>query len=57
MKVAVFNTKSYDRTFLEWANNDHKYKLVFYEARLAQETLVHDLHPLRKVKTSLAHDI
>ena len=40
MKVAVFNTKSYDRVFLEWANKDHRHELVFYEARLTHGTLV-----------------
>ena len=38
MKVAVFNTKSYDRTFLEAANKDHRHELVFFKAHLAMET-------------------
>jgi D-lactate dehydrogenase len=44
MKVAVFSTKSYDRTFLEAANAEHghKYghKLVFFEPRLTCETSI-----------------
>lgn len=40
MKVAVFSTKSYDRTFLEAANVDHKHDLVFFEPRLNLETSV-----------------
>ncbi len=38
MKVAVFSTKSYDRTFLEAANREHGHELVFFEPRLTRET-------------------
>ncbi|MEQ8971569.1 MAG: 2-hydroxyacid dehydrogenase [Coleofasciculus sp. C1-SOL-03] len=38
MKVAVFNTKSYDRNFLETANASYNHNLVFFEPRLTQET-------------------
>lgn len=40
MKVAVFSTKSYDRTFLEAANTQFKHELVFLEPRLNCETSV-----------------
>jgi lactate dehydrogenase-like 2-hydroxyacid dehydrogenase len=40
MKVAVFSTKSYDRTFLEAANVDQQHELVFFEPRLNLETSV-----------------
>lgn len=40
MKVAVFSTKSYDRTFLEAANAQFKHELVFLEPRLNCETSV-----------------
>jgi len=40
MKVAVFSTKSYDRTFLEAANVGGKHDLVFFEPRLNLETSV-----------------
>jgi D-lactate dehydrogenase len=38
MQVAVFSTKSYDRTFLEAANSQHGHKLIFFEPRLTWET-------------------
>jgi D-lactate dehydrogenase len=38
MKVAIFSTKSYDRQFLEAANQSHGHKLVFFEPRLNHET-------------------
>jgi D-lactate dehydrogenase len=38
MKVTVFSTKSYDRQFLEAANQDKAHALVFIEARLNQHT-------------------
>jgi D-lactate dehydrogenase len=38
MRVAVFSTKTYDRTFLEAANTAHGHELVFFEARLTPET-------------------
>jgi D-lactate dehydrogenase len=40
VKVAVFSTKSYDRTFLESANTEGKHELVFLEPRLTSETSV-----------------
>ena len=40
MKVAVFSTKSYDRTFLEAANVGGQHELVFFEPRLNLETSV-----------------
>ncbi len=40
MRVAVFSTKSYDRVFLEAANEAHGHELVFLEARLSEETCV-----------------
>lgn len=40
MKVGVFSTKSYDRTFLEAANVDDQHDLVFFEPRLTMETSV-----------------
>jgi D-lactate dehydrogenase len=40
MKVAVFSTKSYDRTFLETANAEYGHELVFFEPRLTCETSV-----------------
>lgn len=40
MKVAVFSTKSYDRTFLETANVGGQHDLVFFEPRLNLETSV-----------------
>lgn len=38
MKVAVFNTKPYDRLFLEQANAKSKHDLLFLEPRLTRET-------------------
>lgn len=38
MKVAVFNTKPYDRRFFIAANYDHEHELVFLEPRLSRET-------------------
>jgi D-lactate dehydrogenase len=38
MKVAVFNTKPYDRQFFITANYDHEHDLVFLEPRLSRET-------------------
>ncbi|MDZ4873766.1 MAG: D-lactate dehydrogenase [Chroococcidiopsis cubana SAG 39.79] len=40
MKVAVFSTKSYDRTFLETANAEYKHELAFFEPRLTCETSI-----------------
>lgn len=39
MRVAVFSTKSYDRLFLEAANEQHHHELVFFEVRLSQATV------------------
>lgn len=38
MRVAVFSTKPYDRTFLDRANAAHGHQLVYLDARLAVET-------------------
>lgn len=38
MKVAVFSTKTYDRVFLEAANQQQHLELVFFEPRLTRET-------------------
>ncbi len=40
MKVAVFNTKSYDRTFLTAANVGGQHEFVFFEPHLTLETSV-----------------
>lgn len=40
MKVAVFSTKPYDKTFLEAANTPHRHELVFFEPRLTNETSI-----------------
>ena len=39
MKIAVFNTKTYDRRFFEAANERYGYDLVFFEPRLDRETV------------------
>lgn len=38
MKVAVFSTKPYDRTFLEEHNKQYEHELVFFEPHLNRET-------------------
>jgi len=38
MRVAVFSTKSYDRTYLTRANQRHGHDLIFIEARLTYAT-------------------
>ena len=38
MRIAVFNTKPYDQRFLEAANADHGFELVFLEAHLSPRT-------------------
>ncbi len=38
MKLAVFSTKSYDRTYLEKANAKHHHEVVFFEPRLTRNT-------------------
>jgi D-lactate dehydrogenase len=40
MRVAVFNTKDYDRQYLESANANHGHELVFFEPRLNCDTAV-----------------
>ncbi len=40
MRVAVFNTKEYDRQYLESANAHHGHELVFFEPRLNFYTVV-----------------
>ncbi|MEL6105506.1 MAG: 2-hydroxyacid dehydrogenase [Planctomycetota bacterium] len=40
MKVAVFNSKPYDRAFLSEAASNHPHELTFLEARLTEETAV-----------------
>ena len=39
MKVAVFSTKPYDRTFLEAANASHRHELTYITPRLMHETV------------------
>ena len=39
MRVAVFSTKPYDRTFLEAANADVGHELVYFEPKLGPETV------------------
>jgi D-lactate dehydrogenase len=38
MRVAVFSTKTYDRRFLESANESHGHRLTFFDARLELQT-------------------
>jgi D-lactate dehydrogenase len=38
MRIAVFSTKPYDRTFLDQANQAHQHHLVYLDARLTAET-------------------
>ncbi|MCP9338575.1 2-hydroxyacid dehydrogenase [Stutzerimonas xanthomarina] len=38
MRIAVFSTKPYDRTFLDQANQAHQHQLVYLDARLTAET-------------------
>ncbi len=38
MKVAIFNTKNYDRQFLEAVNVNHSHELFFLESLLSQNT-------------------
>ena len=38
MRIAVFSTKSYDRQFLQAANERHGHELVFFEPRLTVES-------------------
>ncbi len=39
MKVAIFNTKPYDREFFNLINEKYNHKLIFYECRLSIETI------------------
>lgn len=39
MKVAVFNTKPYDRQFLETVNAQFNHKLAFFEPHLNSQTV------------------
>jgi D-lactate dehydrogenase len=39
MKIAVFSTKPYDRTFLNAANEGHDHQITFFEPRLTTETV------------------
>jgi len=38
MKISIFSTKSYDRKFLEAANEHAGHRLMFHEARLSPDT-------------------
>lgn len=40
MKVAVFSTKPYDRSFLQAANAACRHELVFFEPHLTKETAI-----------------
>jgi D-lactate dehydrogenase len=40
VKVAVFNTKEYDREYLEAANSSHNHELVFFEPKLNFDTAI-----------------
>ncbi|MES2498140.1 MAG: 2-hydroxyacid dehydrogenase [Pseudomonadota bacterium] len=40
MRIAVFNTKDYDRRFLEAANRDAGHSLTFFEPRLDRSTAI-----------------
>lgn len=40
MKVAVFNTKAYDRKFIEAHNIDYNHELSFFEVRLEAKTAI-----------------
>ncbi len=39
MKVAFFNTKSYDRQSFNTANDQHQHEVVFFECHLSHETV------------------
>jgi D-lactate dehydrogenase len=39
MRVAVFSTKAYDRTFLDAANRSHNHELAYFEPRLTAQTV------------------
>lgn len=40
MRIAIFGTKPYDRTFLEAANREHQHELIFLEPRLSAATAI-----------------
>jgi len=40
VRVAVFSTKSYDRSYLEEANRNYKHELVFFDPHLTAETCI-----------------
>ncbi|TCK87962.1 D-lactate dehydrogenase [Natranaerovirga hydrolytica] len=40
MKVAFFDTKTYDKTFFETQNEDYHYKFAFFETRLTDHSVV-----------------
>ena len=39
MKIAVFNTKSYDKVFLDQANKAFGHDIKYFKTRLTNETL------------------
>lgn len=39
MKIAFFNTKSYDRQCFSQANENHQHEIVFFESHLSHETV------------------
>ncbi|MDX2254992.1 MAG: 2-hydroxyacid dehydrogenase [Pseudanabaenaceae cyanobacterium bins.39] len=39
MRVAFFNTKSYDRQFFNHANEQYQHEIVFFESHLSRETV------------------
>lgn len=39
MRIAIFSTKTYDRRFLQQANNANQHELVFFEPRLVLHTV------------------
>ncbi|OIP68217.1 MAG: hydroxyacid dehydrogenase [Oscillatoriales cyanobacterium CG2_30_44_21] len=39
MKIAFFNTKSYDRQSFKAANQKHQHEIVFFESHLSDETI------------------
>jgi D-lactate dehydrogenase len=38
MKVAIFSTKAFEKSFLVAANQSHQHKLVFFEATLDEQS-------------------
>ena len=38
MRVAIFNSKSYDEEFLNWANRDHSHELVYFKPHSPNQT-------------------